>query len=148
MRGKGRYAVFDPAVHAAMLRRLELEADLKRAVEQQEFVLYYQPIVDLQDGRARRVWRRWCAGLHPERGLHAAGRVHPAGRRDGLDRAHGALGLARGVPPGAASGSEQYPVTPPRRIAVNLSGLHLQQPAVVEDVVAGAAQSRGWTPIA
>jgi len=49
--GKGGYAVFDPAMNAAAVARLELEADLRRAVEHGALALAYQPLVALADGR-------------------------------------------------------------------------------------------------
>jgi predicted signal transduction protein with EAL and GGDEF domain len=62
------YAVFDPALYERAVRRLQLESDLRRAVEREEFVLHYQPIYDLG---SRGVWGvealvRW---RHPRRGL-------------------------------------------------------------------------------
>ena len=45
--GKGRSEIFDQAMHEAAMARLTLEADLRRALRDREFVLYYQPIVDL-----------------------------------------------------------------------------------------------------
>lgn len=45
--GKGRTEIFDQAMHDAAMARLPLEADLRRALRDQEFVLHYQPIVDL-----------------------------------------------------------------------------------------------------
>ena len=72
LRGKGSYQLFDPQMHVSMLNRLTLESDLKRALEQQEFILYYQPIINLQtqaiDGFEALV--RW---KHPVRGI-----VNPA----------------------------------------------------------------------
>src|SRR5690606_34996206 len=61
-------ALFEPAMHAAVLLRLQLESDLRRAVERQEFVLHYQPIVRLVSGEIVGVEAlvRW---QHPERGL-------------------------------------------------------------------------------
>ncbi|MDQ3945181.1 MAG: diguanylate cyclase, partial [Actinomycetota bacterium] len=47
--GKGRYAVFETAMHMAALERLELEADLSRALAADEILVYYQPIVRLAD---------------------------------------------------------------------------------------------------
>jgi diguanylate cyclase (GGDEF)-like protein/PAS domain S-box-containing protein len=66
--GPGRYEVFDPAMQARAQERLELEAELRRAVEQEEFVLHYQPIVSLRDGSmvGFEALLRW---QHPERGL-------------------------------------------------------------------------------
>ena len=48
--GPGRYEMFDPAMQTRAQERFELEAELRRAVEQEEFVLHYQPIVSLRDG--------------------------------------------------------------------------------------------------
>jgi diguanylate cyclase (GGDEF)-like protein/PAS domain S-box-containing protein len=66
--GPGRYAVFEPAMQTRAQERLELEAELRRALEQGEFVLYYQPIVSLRDGtmvgfEALLRWR------HPHKGI-------------------------------------------------------------------------------
>jgi diguanylate cyclase (GGDEF)-like protein len=64
------YAVFDPALYERAVRRLQLESDLRRAIERDEFVLHYQPIHDLG---SRGVWGveallRW---RHPRRGSWA-----------------------------------------------------------------------------
>ena len=66
--GPGRYEVFDPAMQLRAQERLALEAELGRAVEQEEFVLHYQPIVSLEDGRmvGFEALLRW---QHPEKGL-------------------------------------------------------------------------------
>jgi diguanylate cyclase (GGDEF)-like protein/PAS domain S-box-containing protein len=66
--GPGRYAVFDPAMQTRAQERLELEAELRQAVEQEEFALHYQPIVSLRDGsmvgfEALLRWR------HPHKGI-------------------------------------------------------------------------------
>jgi diguanylate cyclase (GGDEF)-like protein/PAS domain S-box-containing protein len=66
--GKGGYRLFEPAMHEGVLARLELRADLQRAMTSDQLELHYQPVVDLQDGRATGVEAllRW---RHPERGL-------------------------------------------------------------------------------
>ena len=55
-------------MHAGVLARLELRADLQRALESGQFELHYQPIVRLADGRVSRAWRRCCAGATPSAG--------------------------------------------------------------------------------
>ncbi len=49
--GRARYQVFDTAMHARAVSLLRLETDLRRAVERQDFLLHYQPIVSLKTGR-------------------------------------------------------------------------------------------------
>ena len=53
-RGKRRYEFFEPSMHTGVLERLALKRDLSRAFERGEFVLHYQPIVDLDGRRAGR----------------------------------------------------------------------------------------------
>ncbi|HEY9799081.1 MAG TPA: EAL domain-containing protein [Leptolyngbyaceae cyanobacterium] len=66
--GKSRYALFNRDMYANALLRLQLEADLRRALERQEFKVYYQPIVSLMSGDivGFEALLRW---QHPERGL-------------------------------------------------------------------------------
>jgi len=67
-KGGGRYEIFDREMHARASERLRLETELHRAVERQQFCLYYQPIVALDDQRITgfEALLRWA---HPERGL-------------------------------------------------------------------------------
>jgi diguanylate cyclase (GGDEF)-like protein len=66
--GRARYENFDPEMHARTISRLEMRAELKRALEHEEFVLHYQPIVDLETDRLVSVEAviRW---KHPTRGM-------------------------------------------------------------------------------
>ena len=59
--GKGRYAVYQPHMHAAALHRLDLRADLQRALDNDEFALHYQPIVSMATGGV--VGRRGAGAL-------------------------------------------------------------------------------------
>ncbi len=67
-RGKNDYTIFDTRMHSDALERLNLENDLRRALERDELIVYYQPIVSLFDGKvtALEALIRW---QHPERGL-------------------------------------------------------------------------------
>ena len=87
--GKGRYTIFEPEMQHAVRNSQELEADLRAAIDRDEFALVYQPIVDLRDGRivSAEALLRWD---HPVRGrltpqsfIHAAtetGLIVPIGR--------------------------------------------------------------------
>ena len=67
-RGKSGYVVFDEAMHAEAVNRLQLHTDLRQATAREELQLYYQPIVSLQTGKIRsfEALLRW---YHPDRGL-------------------------------------------------------------------------------
>ncbi len=81
--GRGRYEVFDTAMHAQVVGLLELETDLRRAVERKEFRLLYQPIVSLATGRivGFEALLRWP---HPERGVLPPGEFIPLAEETGL----------------------------------------------------------------
>ncbi len=66
--GRGRYVIFDDTMYASAMALLQLEADLKRAVENREWQVYYQPIVTVPDREIIGVEAlvRW---LHPQRGI-------------------------------------------------------------------------------
>ena len=70
--GKARHALFDKGMHARALKLLQLENDLRRAVERHEFFIVYQPIVSLETARlvGFEALVRW---RHPERGLVSPG---------------------------------------------------------------------------
>jgi diguanylate cyclase (GGDEF)-like protein/PAS domain S-box-containing protein len=81
--GKGRYAVYQPHMHAAALHRLDLRADLQRALDNDEFALHYQPIVSMETGGVVGVEAlvRW---MHPQRGLVNPDAFIPLAEETGL----------------------------------------------------------------
>jgi diguanylate cyclase (GGDEF)-like protein len=81
--GRARYEMFDRTMHADALHRLQLETDLRRAVERNEFRLHYQPVVSLKTGRVTglEALLRW---EHPDRGLVQPDEFIPVAEETGL----------------------------------------------------------------
>jgi diguanylate cyclase (GGDEF)-like protein/PAS domain S-box-containing protein len=81
--GKGGYRMFEPAMHERVLARLELRADLQRALDNDEFELHYQPVVRLRDKAIVGVEAlvRW---RHPLRGLVPPNEFIPFAEESGL----------------------------------------------------------------
>ena len=81
--GPGRHMVFDASMHEHAVKVLELETDIRRAIERQELVLHYQPIVRLYTGQVvgLEALVRWS---HPVRGLISPDEFLPAAEVAGL----------------------------------------------------------------
>jgi diguanylate cyclase (GGDEF)-like protein len=81
--GKARYQVFNREMHTRALTRLQLENDLRRAIERQEFIVYYQPIICLSTGRISsfEALVRW---KHPQQGLVSPDHFIPVAEATGL----------------------------------------------------------------
>lgn len=81
--GPGRYVVFDAAMHAYVLQQLDTEAALRRAIENQELRLHYQPIVELISRKivGFEALVRW---QHPTRGLIYPDEFIPTAEETGL----------------------------------------------------------------
>lgn len=131
-RGKGCYAFFDPAMHTAALERLELEADLRRAIKKQELVLHYQPIVCLKTGAILgcEALVRW---QHPTRGLIYPGAFIPLAEETGLILPLGQWVLREACRQ-AASWLKQTIIDPSAFVSVNLSSRQFQFANLVADV--------------
>ena len=81
--GRNRYEIFDPTMLDGVMTHLELETDLRKALEKQEFIVYYQPILDLGNRRiiGFEALVRW---QHPTRGLIAPAEFIPTLEEMGL----------------------------------------------------------------
>ncbi|MGH2682587.1 MAG: putative bifunctional diguanylate cyclase/phosphodiesterase [Actinomycetota bacterium] len=137
--GKGRYVVFDMRAHSGAIESLQLEADLRRAVERNEFVLHYQPVVELRSERIVGVEAllRWN---HPERGLLPPREFLPLAEDTDL-----MVDIGRWVVDQASVQSRKwqrlFPVKPPLSVSVNLSATELRTGSVVEELARAAAES-------
>ncbi len=82
-KGKARYIVFEPNMHLDAVTTLELENDLRRAIERQEFQLFYQPIVQLSNRKVVgfEALLRW---QHPKKGLISPDKFIPLAEETGL----------------------------------------------------------------
>ncbi|MGB3693325.1 MAG: EAL domain-containing protein [Spirulinaceae cyanobacterium] len=81
--GKGAFKVFDAEMHANAVELLNLETDLRKAIEREEFLVYYQPIVCLETGKIKafEALVRW---QHPQRGFVSPGQFIPIAEETGL----------------------------------------------------------------
>jgi diguanylate cyclase (GGDEF)-like protein/PAS domain S-box-containing protein len=130
--GKGRYQVFEPAMHTTAIQRLELKADLQRALEHREFILHYQPIIELGSGRISGVEAliRW---QHPQRGLVPPLDFIPLAEETGLIVPIGRWALEEACRQ-ARELQRDYPSDPPMHVAVNLSVRQLVRQELVSEV--------------
>ncbi|MEH2226258.1 GGDEF/EAL domain-containing response regulator [Nostoc sp.] len=130
--GKANYHVFNPAMHQEAIQLLELENDLRRAVERREFLVYYQPIISLVTGRISgfEALVRW---QHPIRGLVSPIEFIPVAEETGLINAINTWVLQSACH--QLSIWQHYPVTPePLTMSVNLSARLFLQPNLVEQI--------------
>ncbi|MFV2100345.1 putative bifunctional diguanylate cyclase/phosphodiesterase [Micromonospora sp. LOL_024] len=137
--GRGRWAVYDPERSARDSARSALAAGLPAALERSEFVLHYQPIVSLLDGRMTAVEAlvRW---QHPELGLIGPDRFIGLAEETGL-----IVGLGEWVLRQACQDAQRWHAEFPAAqlvVSVNVAARQADAPAIV-DTVADALASTG-----
>jgi diguanylate cyclase (GGDEF)-like protein len=130
--GKARHEVFDKAMHAVAMNLLQMETDLRRALERQEFFIQYQPIVALDNFNLRgfEALVRW---QHPERGLISPMDFIPIAEDTGQILPIGQWALHEACRQ-MRRWQRRFPSDPPLFISVNLSSKQFTQPDLLEQV--------------
>lgn len=141
-RGRNRLALYDPATHAQMLDEMQLQSDLRLALQREELRVHFQPVVDLIDGSVvgGEALLRW---QHPARGLIGAGEFITAAERSGAMRDIGRWVIAEACRLASPWFRDGGP--PLDWISVNVSAVQLTDAALIEDVRA-ALESSGLAP--
>ncbi|NEQ27030.1 MAG: EAL domain-containing protein, partial [Microcoleus sp. SIO2G3] len=132
VQGKSCFEVFDAAMHHSAVERLQIETDLRRAIERQEFRVHYQPIVSLSTGKiiGFEALVRW---QHPQRGLVSPTEFIPTAEETGLITPIGWWTLREACRQ-LRIWQEQFPAPEPLTINVNLSGKQFVQPALLDEI--------------
>jgi len=130
--GRGRYEMFDAAMLVRALTRLELESDLRNALERNEFVVHYQLIQDLRIDRivGFEALVRW---QHPTKGLIPPAEFIPLAEETGLIVPMGYWVLDRACHQ-IREWQLKYAADPPLAISVNLSTRQCTQPDLVQKI--------------
>lgn len=129
-KGKACYEVFEPVMYTQATKRLQLESELHQALEQQQFQVYYQPIISLLTGRMRgfEALIRW---QHPIEGLVSPAEFIPLAEETGLIVPIGEWVL-RAACYQMSVWQTKYSTAIPLEISVNLSVKQLKTPDFLE----------------
>lgn len=130
--GKNRFAVFDPAMHLQALHRLEVEHDLRIAIERQQFTVLYQPEVTL-DTSSMFGFEALVRWEHPTYGTIPPAEFIPIAEETGLIEGIGRVVL-REASHRAASWLESFTLPDRFAMSVNLSPRQFRDPHLVEGI--------------
>ena len=130
--GRGRYEVFDRAMHLEAVEQLKIETDLRRAVERKELLLHYQPIISLDSGQlvGFESLVRW---QHPRHGLLQPADFIPLAEETGMIVPIG-WWVLRAACTQMQKWRAAYPLHDDLAVSVNLSGRQFTQPDLVEQI--------------
>ncbi len=136
----GGYALYDPSMHAGLVERVRLESDLRTAIERQELLVYYQPLMNMRTGRISGVEAlvRWP---HAERGLVPPDEFIPLAESTGLIRPLGEWVLRQSCRQ-AAAWQRQHPALSDLKVSVNVSARQLDDDSLVR-LVSSALEDSG-----
>ena len=134
LNGKSRFELFDPQMHEQAKRLMQLETDLRLALQRNEFVVYYQPIINLKTGRLSGFESliRWN---HPERGIVGPVDFISISEENGLINPIGQWVLQESCRQ-LHEWQSDFPNCAALTISVNLSGKQLATPGLIEIIKA------------
>jgi diguanylate cyclase (GGDEF)-like protein/PAS domain S-box-containing protein len=142
--GRATYEVFDPFMNIAALERLDLEADLRRAVERKEFAVHYQPQIELASGGITG-WEALVRWMHPERGPISPAAFLSVAEETDLIVKIGAMVLEQACRQ-AKEWQELCPTDDPIKMSVNISARQLQRPDELLEEITRVLKETGLTP--
>jgi diguanylate cyclase (GGDEF)-like protein/PAS domain S-box-containing protein len=130
--GKARSEVFDQTMHHQAMARLQLEIDLRRALENQELLVYYQPILSLKNSKITgfEALVRW---QHPTRGFISPSEFIPVAEETGLIIPIGCWVLRQACQQMQAW-QQLMPLNSPLTISVNISAKQFAQPHLIQTI--------------
>ncbi|GED54273.1 MULTISPECIES: sensor domain-containing protein [Brevibacillus] len=140
-RGRNGYEFFDPTMEVKTLERILMENELRKAIAQEHFEIYYQPKKDLSTGKltGMEALVRW---IHPELGVIPPNRFIPIAEETGMIIELGEWILRRACQQNKRWQEEGFP---PLKVSVNLSARQLHQKNLVE-VIEAILQETGLDP--
>ena len=133
-KGAGHHEVFESRMHEQAVKVFQLQTELRRALEQEQLLLHYQPIISACGAQISgfEALLRW---LHPERGLLSPGEFVPIAEETGLIFPITEWILHQACRQ-AQKWQAQFPSDPPLFISVNLSAKYLTKEALVAEILA------------
>ncbi len=139
-RGRGGYEIFDEVMRSRVIEHMQIENDLRRAIQRQELELHYQPVIKLSDGSivALEALLRWN---HPARGL-----IGPLGFIPVAEESRLIVPIGRWVIEQAcrqaATWQELHPDSAPVSVAVNLSARQIADPDLLSHIEGSVRANR------
>jgi diguanylate cyclase (GGDEF)-like protein/PAS domain S-box-containing protein len=142
-KGKSRFVQYEASLANAAVERMELENDLRIALDEKQFVLQYEPVIMLESGAIQSVEAlvRWH---HPRRGVLAPADFIAVAEQSGLIVELGRWVLQQATRDGRRW-QVRYPSAPAMQISVNLSGRQLERAELIKEVV-DAVDAAGLDP--
>jgi diguanylate cyclase (GGDEF)-like protein len=137
-RGRDRHQIFDEGLRHRAVQRLDTEQLLRRALDASDFVLYYQPIIELESGRI--TGNEALLRISDGKGLILPEEFVSVAEESGLIVTIGA-GVIGEACRQAVRWQEDLGAAAPARVTVNISGRQLSAAGIVEQVRAAMAQS-------